>query len=217
MGKHAARWSVRGHSLGGHNLCRPPGSSTGLRKGGARPRSATDAPFSQAPAQRDRTHARVRLPTPTRKWGAAAHAASARPRSRSPPRHTVGGRWRRGGRPPSPYRGRETEASPRALYRLDPPQESHSRDTPPRRRPRGARWGKGTTPPLGLARLRDDLERSRGTTEDRASHAHAPAAGARRSGGTAPTDAGRTAREAHAKEAKRGRLLRPRTTAPPTP
>ncbi|XP_049553172.1 collagen alpha-1(I) chain-like [Orcinus orca] len=111
----------------------------------------------------------------THKWGAAAHAASARPR------------------------------------------KSHSRDTPPRRRPRGARWEKGTTPPLGLARLRDDLERSRGTTEDRASHAHAPAAGARRSGGTAPTDAGRTAREAHAEEAKRERLLRPRTTAPPTP
>ena len=42
--------------------------------------------------------------------------------------------------------------------------------------------------------------------------------GAQRSGGTAPpTDAGRTAREAHAKEAKRECLLCPRTTDPPAP
>ena len=42
-----------------------------------------------------------------------------------------------------------------------------------------------TTPPLGLRHLRDDLERSRGTTEGHTRHARTPAWGAQRgSGGT---------------------------------
>ena len=83
---------------------------------------------------------------------------------------------------------------------------------------RGARWEKGTTPPLGLGHLRDNLERSRGTTDGQARHAHAPAGARSAAAGRPPsTDAGRTAREAHAKEAKRECLLRPRTTDPPAP
>nr|XP_060149195.1 collagen alpha-1(I) chain-like [Globicephala melas] len=215
MGKHTAHWSVRGHSLGGTTSAapqaRPPGSGRGEHA-----REARQTPPSRRP--RPNTIA----PTPvcdsphTRKWG-RRHTRRRPGHEVSPPHGTP---WEDDGDevagPRPPPRERNRGKTPRPLPSR-PPRESHSRDTPPRRRPRGARWEKGTTPPLGLAHLRDDLERSRGTTEDRASHAHAPAAGARRSGGTAPTDAGRTAREAHAKEAKRERLLRPRTTAPPTP
>nr|XP_060149186.1 collagen alpha-1(I) chain-like [Globicephala melas] len=220
----------------GEGLCRPRGSGSGHRGplhawegqrlgGPARPpgsgrgehaREARQTPPSRRP--RPNTIA----PTPvcdsphTRKWG-RRHTRRRPGHEVSPPHGTP---WEDDGDevagPRPPPRERNRGKTPRPLPSR-PPRESHSRDTPPRRRPRGARWEKGTTPPLGLAHLRDDLERSRGTTEDRASHAHAPAAGARRSGGTAPTDAGRTAREAHAKEAKRERLLRPRTTAPPTP
>ncbi|XP_052520212.1 collagen alpha-1(I) chain-like, partial [Budorcas taxicolor] len=54
-------------------------------------------------------------------------------------------------------------------YRLDPPspEESHStgHTTPPWRGPEGDTGLRETTPPLGLRHLRDDLERSRGTTE----------------------------------------------------
>lgn len=61
-----------------------------------------------------------------------------------------------------------------------------------------------TTPPLGLRHLRDDLERSRGTTEGHTRHAHTPAWGAQRSGGgTALPATGRAARRAHAEKAKR--------------
>ena len=50
----------------------------------------------------------------------------------------------------------------------------------------GERSLRGTTPPLGLRHLRDNLERSRGTTEGHTRHAHTPAWGAQRgSGGTA--------------------------------
>ncbi|XP_065756136.1 collagen, type I, alpha 1a-like [Phocoena phocoena] len=54
-------------------------------------------------------------------------------------------------------------------------------------------------------------ERTKQVTLTRRQRARGAAAG------RPPTDAGGTAREAHAKEAKRERLLRPRTTAPPTP
>lgn len=216
MGKHTAHWSVRGHSLGGTASAapqaRPPGSGRGEHA-----REARQTPPLLAGPGPTRSHPRPCATPPTHASGGRRHTRRRPGHEVSPPTAHRGRTMATRRQAPVPHRSRETEASPRALYRLDPPRESHSRDTPPRRRPRGARWEKGTTPPLGLARLRDDLERSRGTTEDRASHAHAPAAGARRSGGTAPTDAGRTAREAHAKEAKRERLLRPRTTAPPTP
>ena len=123
MGKHTARWSVRGHSLGGTTSAAPPGSSTGLRKGGARPRSATDAPFSQAPAQRDRTHARVRLPTHTQAGGGGTRGVG--PATKSvPPRHTAGGRWRRGGRPPSPPPRERNRGKPPRPLPSRPPQES---------------------------------------------------------------------------------------------
>ncbi|XP_069900938.1 collagen, type I, alpha 1b-like, partial [Globicephala melas] len=180
----------------------PPPRPTPPPQGPPRPNTIAPTPVCDSPH--------------TRKWG-RRHTRRRPGHEVSPPHGTP---WEDDGDevagPRPPPRERNRGKTPRPLPSR-PPRESHSRDTPPRRRPRGARWEKGTTPPLGLAHLRDDLERSRGTTEDRASHAHAPAAGARRSGGTAPTDAGRTAREAHAKEAKRERLLRPRTTAPPTP
>lgn len=216
MGKHTAHWSVRGHSLGGTTSAAAPRLVHRAPEGGSTPEKRDRRPLLAGPGP-TRSHPRP-CATPH------THASGGRRHTRRRPGHEVspphGTPWEDDGDevagPRPPPRERNRGKPPRPLPSR-PPQESHSRDTPPRRRPRGARWEKGTTPPLGLARLRDDLERSRGTTEDRASHAHAPAAGARRSGGTAPTDAGRTARGAHAKEAKRERLLRPRTTAPPTP
>ena len=59
-------------------------------------------------------------------------------------------------------------ASPTAS--TPPPDESHSRDTHTHHRggdPRRTPGLRETTPPLGLRHLRDDLERSRGTTEGR--------------------------------------------------
>ena len=76
--------------------------------------------------------------------------------------------------------------------------------TPPWRGPEGDAGLRETTPPLGLRHLRDDLERSRGTTEGHTRHARTPAWGAQRgSGGTALPATGRAARRAHAEEAKR--------------
>ncbi|XP_017900910.1 PREDICTED: collagen alpha-1(I) chain-like [Capra hircus] len=78
--------------------------------------------------------------------------------------------------------------------------------TPPWRGPEGDAGLRETTPPLGLRHLRDDLERSRGTTEGHTRHARTPAWGAQRgSGGTALPATGRAARRAHAEEAKRER------------
>ncbi|XDA69626.1 hypothetical protein R6Z07_000004 [Ovis aries] len=76
--------------------------------------------------------------------------------------------------------------------------------TPPWRGPKGDTGLRETTPPLGLRHLRDDLERSRGTTEGHTRHAHTPAWGAQRGGGgTALPATGRAARRAHAEKAKR--------------
>ncbi|XP_042098602.1 collagen alpha-1(I) chain-like [Ovis aries] len=90
-------------------------------------------------------------------------------------------------------------------YRLDPPKrEPLGTHTPPWRGPKGDTGLRETTPPLGLRHLRDDLERSRGTTEGHTRHAHTPAWGAQRGGGgTALPATGRAARRAHAEKAKR--------------
>ncbi|XP_061035793.1 collagen alpha-1(I) chain-like [Eubalaena glacialis] len=123
--------------------------------------------------------------------------------------------------PPSPRLGvggsAHTRGRTTATRRHPAPTERATRDTPPRWGPKEHAGKKGTTPPLGLGHLRDNLERSRGTTDGQARHAHAPAGARSAAAERPPTDAGRTAREAHAKEAKRECLLRPRTTAPPTP
>lgn len=91
-------------------------------------------------------------------------------------------------------------------YRLDPPKKRATlgTHTPPWRGPKGDTGLRETTPPLGLRHLRDDLERSRGTTEGHTRHAHTPAWGAQRGGGgTALPATGRAARRAHAEKAKR--------------
>ena len=134
--------------------------------------------------------ARVRLPPPSAHTRSQVGGGSTRgvgPATVSPPTaHRGRTTATRRQAPVPPTEGEKPEASPRPLPSRPPTKRATHGDTPPRRRPRGARWEKGMTPPLGLGHLRDDLERSRGTREDQASHAHAPAAGARRSGGTAP-------------------------------
>ena len=135
--------------------------------------------------------ARVRLPHPkrthTRSQVGGGSTRGVGPATVSPPTaHRGRTTATRRQAPVPPTEGEKPEASPRPLPSRPPTKRATHGDTPPRRRPRGARWEKGMTPPLGLGHLRDDLERSRGTREDQASHAHAPAAGARRSGGTAP-------------------------------
>ncbi|XP_052520107.1 collagen alpha-1(I) chain-like [Budorcas taxicolor] len=108
----------------------------------------------------------------------------------------------RQGRPPR--RGEQARLSlpPRPpVPRREPLNGTH---TPPWRGPEGDTGLRETTPPLGLRHLRDDLERSRGTTEGHARHAHTPAWGAQRGGGgTALPATGRAARRAHAEKAKR--------------
>ncbi|XP_052520229.1 collagen alpha-1(I) chain-like [Budorcas taxicolor] len=108
----------------------------------------------------------------------------------------------RQGRPPR--RGEQARLSlpPRPpVPRREPLNGTH---TPPWHGPEGDTGLRETTPPLGLRHLRDDLERSRGTTEGHARHAHTPAWGAQRGGGgTALPATGRAARRAHAEKAKR--------------
>lgn len=103
----------------------PPGLSMGLRKEGARPRSATETPPShRGPrAQHDRTHARVPCPGHTQ-----SPRSTRRARTTATRRHLS--------RPPTGgERETGTHTTTPPLDRLDPPAESHSRDTPPRRGP----------------------------------------------------------------------------------
>ncbi|XP_058383679.1 basic salivary proline-rich protein 2-like [Diceros bicornis minor] len=51
---------------------------------------------------------------------------------------------------------------------------------------RRGRWKRETTPPLVLRHLTDDLERSRGTTKDRATHTHTPGGACGRRPSTCP-------------------------------
>lgn len=94
---------------------------------------------------------------------------------------------------------------------------THGTHTPPRRGPEGDTGLRETTPPLGLRHLRDDLERSRGTTDGRTRHAHTPTRGAQRGGsGTALPTAGRAARGAHAEKAQREQSAVSADPRPPT-
>ena len=81
---------------------------------------------------------------------------------------------------------------------------------------RRGRWKRETTPPLGLRHLTDDLERSRGTTKDRATHTHTPggACGAAAARPTPPRG-GPLARRG--REATRSVHCVTKTSAPPTP
>ncbi|XP_055254974.1 collagen alpha-1(I) chain-like [Moschus berezovskii] len=76
-------------------------------------------------------------------------------------------------------------------YRLDPPQRepTHGTHSPPRRGPEEDTGLRETTPPLGLRHLRDNLERSRGTTEEqpRGTLTHPRGARERGSGTALPT------------------------------
>ncbi|XP_055272749.1 translation initiation factor IF-2-like [Moschus berezovskii] len=83
-------------------------------------------------------------------------------------------------------------------YRLDPPQRepTHGTHSPPRRGPEEDTGLRETTPPLGLRHLRDNLERSRGTTEEQPRGTLTHPRGARERGsGTALPTAGEAKRE----------------------
>lgn len=109
-------------------------------------------------------------------------------------------------RPHPPRPPRRGEQARLSLPPRPPPKKRATlgTHTPPWRGPKGDTGLRETTPPLGLRHLRDDLERSRGTTEGHTRHAHTPAWGAQRGGGgTALPATGRAARRAHAEKAKR--------------
>ncbi|XP_068818318.1 collagen alpha-1(III) chain-like [Capricornis sumatraensis] len=149
---------------------------------------------------------RDRTPPPAAARGARAGATgSPSPPAAGPGRPRPTGRRAPTQPPPSP-RARTTGGRPHAHG--PPPagqRATHGTHTPPWRGPEGDTGLRETTPPLGLRHLRDDLERSRGTTEGHTRHAHTPAWGAQRGvgGGTALPATGRAARRAHAEKAKR--------------
>ena len=68
---------------------------------------------------------------------------------------------------------------------------THGSHTPLRQGPKGDTGLRETPPLLGLRHQRDDLERSRGTTEGQMRHAHTPTWRAQRGSGTALPTAGR--------------------------
>ncbi|XP_055284529.1 basic proline-rich protein-like [Moschus berezovskii] len=126
-----------------------------------------------------------------------------------PTTHTgrrVHGQGRSGARAPPPTRPlirqpprRGGTGTPAPLsYRLDPPQRerTHGTHSPPRRGPEEDTGLRETTPPLGLRHLRDNLERSRGTTEEQPRGTLTHPRGARERGsGTALPTAGEAKRE----------------------
>ncbi|KAM7224699.1 hypothetical protein CapIbe_024215 [Capra ibex] len=174
-----------------------------------------------------------RDPPPTRRGEArAARRRSHRGRAVPPPDrlafgptealHEPPGLSRAGGVCGLIRRGLRDEGNGHASpFRLDPPRKTATlgTHTPPWRGPEGDAGLRETTPPLGLRHLRDDLERSRGTTEGHTRHARTPAWGAQRdSGGTALPATGRAARRAHAEKAKRERsAVSEDQRPPPTP
>nr|XP_030708081.1 collagen alpha-1(I) chain-like [Globicephala melas] len=146
----------------GEGLCRPRGSGSGHRGplhawegqrlgGPARPpgsgrgehaREARQTPPSRRP--RPNTIA----PTPvcdsphTRKWGRRHTRRRPGHEVSPPPRHTVGGRWRRGGRPPSPTEGEKQRQDPAPFTVSTPPREPLTGHTTAAETPRST-LGKG--------------------------------------------------------------------------
>lgn len=223
MGKHEAQRSVRGHSRG-HNLRRPQARPSGAPRGGSTPERGGKTPFSHRPRPNAlATHARVRPPPPrppqthTHVGGEGGHTRTLAWPESVPPCHsnTVGGRPRRGGPCfPQPREGKQRHASLTV-------------STPPREPLTGRTTAAAGTPRSTLGEGNDTTARPRapegrpgalqghhrGSNEARSRTGR----GARRSGGTAPPHqrGEDRPRGQHAEEAKRERLLRPRTTAPP--